>query len=267
MNNNLYLDVAGFNIEMVFHPIDNIHLRESFIEDIKRDYSGFIVKSIRGKVDFTIDFMEAVDVHMIYREKQKTYYYETIRYKKNNHLETFYRVGAAQFTFIFKQILLRILGQKNAFMLHTSAAKIGRYVYLFMAHSGGGKSTTMKFLGHKYQSLADDSVIIKKEGGKYYLYQTPMVEKEWWIKKSSQRYEIGALYFIQKAKTLEEKEFASKKDMMPYLMDQILVTDLEAKAPVKLIMKFAKEFNRFRLLYLPKDRDILLKFFDEKKYG
>jgi hypothetical protein len=264
MTESINLNIAGFNIGINFQPIDNVYMRETFIKAIKNDYAGFVTKN-NDKVDFAINFIEAEDTEMIYREKQKSYYFETLRFKGNNSVETFYRVGPAQFTLIFKQLLLRILERKDAFMLHTSSVRIGKYAYLFMAHSGGGKSTTMKNLSYKYKSIADDSVIIRRENGKYYLYQTPMIEKEWWIKKNSQKYEIGALYFLKKALVYEERPFENKREMLVYLMDQLLISDRDNKKQAKLIMRFAKEFDRFKLLYLGKDREKLIQYFEKKQ--
>lgn len=264
MTESINLNIAGFNIIINFFPIDNIHMRETFIKAVKKDYAGFITKNMRV-ADYAINFIEAEDTEMIYREKQKSYYFETLRFKGKDTVETFYRIGPTQFTSIFKQILLRILERKDAFMLHTSSVKIGRYAYLFMAHSGGGKSTTMKNLNYKYPSIADDSVIIRRENGKYYLYQTPMIEKEWWIKKSSQRHEIGALYFLKKAKVYEEQPFENKREMLAYLMDQLLISDGDNKKQVKLIMRFAKDFDRFKILYLGKDREKLIQYFEKKQ--
>lgn len=267
MSENLYLKVAGLTIKLVFFPIDNIHLRETFVESVKRDFAGFISKKSSPDTALTIEFREGIDVEIIFRKQEKTYYYETIRFEGKNTVVSYYRIGPALFSFVLKQLLLRVLGDHDCFMLHTSSVLIDGKAFLFMANSGGGKSTIMKFLTHKYQSLADDSVIIRRENSRFYLYQTPMVEKEWWIKKTSDRYEIGGLYFINKAKFFEEREIATGSEKLMKLMNQLLVSDLPSKKPVKHLMKFVREFPGIRNLYFAKDREKLLKFFSENKYG
>lgn len=264
MIESVFLEIAGFNFKLNFLPSDNLFLRQTFIMDFNKYFSGFKVEKPKGKIDFTIDLREAVNIEMIYNKRQNTYYSEVVKLKGSNKASTLYRIGFLQFSFLLKQLLLRMIRKKNAFMLHTSSVNIGGRAYLFMAHSGGGKSTTMKFLSKTYSSLGDDSAIIKKEGGKYYYYQTPMVEKEYWIKKGSRRYEIGGLYFINKAKVFEEKDFDSKKDALIKIMDQLLISDQDNRDTVKLLLAFIRNFSQFKLLYFPKDDKNLLQYFSNK---
>lgn len=76
-----------------------------------------------------------------------------------------------------------LLADNKGFILRSSAANFNEKAYLFLGKSGAGKFTIMKLLNGKYSALADDDVIVKKESYNYYLYQSPFLEKEWWIKK------------------------------------------------------------------------------------
>ena len=57
----------------------------------------------------------------------------------------------------------------------------------------------MKLLSKKYQPLADDTVFIRKEFNKYYLYQTPIIEKESWIIKNNNKYLLNKIYLLNKS--------------------------------------------------------------------
>ncbi len=263
MKNSLTLRIAGLNFKLNFFPIESTHLAETFIDSIKKDYSGFIYKEKTFTADFIINIVEP-DLEMIYMSKQKTYYLNFFRSKGKNTYETFYRIGQAQFSSFLMQILLRTLGKKNAFILHSSSVKIGDNANLFMAFSGGGKSTIMKFLSDKYSSLGDDSVIIKKEAGKYYMYQTPAIEKEWWIKKGSARYDLGTLYFINKSESMFEEDLADKDKALFKLMNQLMIVEKGSKEQAKRLMEFIKSYHDIKMLFFPKKRDKVLKYFEAK---
>lgn len=263
MKSSLTLRIAGLNFKLNFLPIESTHLAETFIDSIKRDYSGFIVKESNIAADFIVNIVEP-DLEMIYMSKQKTYYLNFFRSKGKNTFETFYRIGPTQFSSFLMQILLRTLGKKDAFILHSSSVKIGNNANLFMAFSGGGKSTIMKFLNDRYTSLADDSVIIKKEKGKYYMYQTPAIEKEWWIKKGGKRYDLGTLYLINKSESIYEDGPIDKDQAMFRLMNQLMIVEKGSKEQAKRLMEFVKNYHDVRLLYFPKNRDKVLKYFEAK---
>lgn len=268
MIESVILQIAGFNFKVNLHPSDNHFLRQSFVDDVKKYFKGFIKTKADGKTDFTIDMREAQNIEMIYRKKEKTYYAEYMRFKNRTTISALYRMGFLMFSFLLKHILLGVLERKNAFMLHTSSALIGGRAHLFMAHSGGGKSTTMKLVSRRYQSLGDDSAIIRKEGRKYYYYQTPMVEKEWWIGKTSKKYEIGGLYFINKSKTFEVRSLEGQKEVLVKIMDQLLISDQEAnnRNTIKLLLGFIRNYSGFHSLHLAKNDEKLLKYFHDK-YG
>ena len=64
---------------------------------------------------------------------------------------------------------------------------------------GAGKSTVIKLLRFHHPAQADDNVIIKKERiTPYFFYQTPFIEKEWWVNPS--KYQINKIFFLRKAR-------------------------------------------------------------------
>ncbi|MEO0185730.1 MAG: hypothetical protein ABIL20_08045, partial [candidate division WOR-3 bacterium] len=61
-----------------------------------------------------------------------------------------------------------------------------------------GKSTAMTLLSKKFLPVASDTVIIKKEKKEFYVYQTPFLEKDDWVKKDKKKYPLGKIFFLKK---------------------------------------------------------------------
>ena len=101
--------------------------------------------------------------------------------------------------YLFPGILYSmILYKYNAIMLHASAVYDGRRAYVFIAPSGGDKSTISRLaLEQGYKVLNDDRVIVKKEKGKFYIYGNPWHGEI--FKTENSRLRLDGIYFIRKS--------------------------------------------------------------------
>lgn len=77
--------------------------------------------------------------------------------------------------YIFPQVFFSLLmPEKNGLMLHACGVSDGRKGCLFVAPSGGGKSTIAKLaLKQGLTLLNDDRIIIRKENSQFKIYGTP----------------------------------------------------------------------------------------------
>lgn len=151
---------------------------------------------------------------------------------------------------------------KNAFVFHASANLVNNRVYIFIGDSGSGKSTVMRLLNDVYPAVADDSIFVKKEGGKYYFYQTPFFEKEYWIKRSPKQYSIGGLFFLKKACVNKIEAITNAKEIFRNLSRHLIINDTKTKPRKSFFSDFIRNCNRYNYFYFKKSKKRLIKFIE-----
>ncbi|EKE14402.1 MAG: hypothetical protein ACD_12C00523G0001 [uncultured bacterium] len=263
MNNNnpakIYLNIAGFNIQVNLKPTEWEFAFKLKEKEIKKYWKGFITNKPE-KINFTINFIERNYLEVLYKKKEKKQYMSFFEEINSKEINTFYQISIFQFQVILRRVI-SILLAGNGFILHGSASNISGKAYAFTGDNGAGKSTTMKLLNPEYQALADDTIIIKKEKNKYYLYQTPFIEKEWWVKKSGQKLPLEKVYFLKKKKYFKEEMIKNKSLLFEKIIKQFWTENDEfVPKKTKLIYQFTHKFNYFYYLSLAKNKKKLLDF-------
>ncbi|EKE14679.1 MAG: hypothetical protein ACD_12C00344G0001 [uncultured bacterium] len=259
MKDNLTLSIAGFNIQVNLEPTEWKFAKKIKEKEIRKYWKGFIINQPK-KIDFEINFIEKSYLDIIYKKKERKQYMGFFEEKNNEQIDSFYQISIFQFQVILRHIINKLLAGKG-FILHGSASNIRGQAFLFTGVNGAGKSTTMKLLSSKYIALADDTVIIKKENNKYFLYQTPYVEKEWWIKKNSQRHPLGKVFFIKKEKYFKEEIITNKALLFNKIIEQLWTEDDEyTQKKTRLVYRFVYQFNDFYYLLILKNKKKLLNF-------
>lgn len=100
-------------------------------------------------------------------------------------------------TFVYSQIL----AFEQGFLLHAAcAAKEGK-AYLFLAPSGGGKSTVAK-LSKRYSVLGDDIIAVRKINHEFFAFPTPWKQGKFFNPHPSSQVKIQAIFFLEKASSL-----------------------------------------------------------------
>jgi hypothetical protein len=254
---NIYLSIAGFIIELCFYETEVAFVQYTFIRYINRVLKGFIIPSKNVKVDFTIDFVWDTKQEIIEQPKEKKYFITIFQYKGKKKLVSYYSISIYHFSLVLRDVLQKLLAANNGFMLHASAAEVHGSAYIFLGKSGAGKSTSIMLLKDGYRPLADDSVIIKKENGKYFVYQTPFIEKETWFKRGLERIPVGNIFFLHKADYLKISKMRDKNTVFTQLVKQLFTTDTDVAVQTKRVFEFATE-NKFYNLYFMKNEKLLL---------
>lgn len=262
MKNSIFLNIAGFNIQINLKPTEWDFAFKLKEKEIKKYWGGFIIKN-PNRIDFKINFIERSYLEVYYKEKEKKQYLGFFEEKNKNEINTFYQISIFQFQAILRSIIIKLLAG-NGFILHGSASNIKGKAYLFTGKNGAGKSTTMKLLNPEYPALADDTVIIKKENKQYFLYQTPFIEKEWWVKKSSQKLPLEKVYFLKKETYFKEEAINDKILLFEKIIKQFWTDDDGfTNKKTKLIFQFTHSFNKFYYFFLAKNKKKLLNFIDK----
>ncbi|MFA6532844.1 MAG: hypothetical protein WCT22_02485 [Patescibacteria group bacterium] len=260
MEISLILNIAGFNIKINFHHTQWDLLYKLKQKEIKKNLAGFINKGKPEKIDYEIAFLEASYLRFIKKKVTKRYYINLFEEVSNRKIITYYQISFVQFQVILRMII-NILLKNQGFIIHASASNIKGKALLFLGKSGAGKSTTMKFLNHKYQSLADDTVIIKKENSNYFFYQTPFIEKEAWVKKTNKRYGLGSIFFIKKAKFFKKEKISDKNKILNLLIKQLWTNDEnDIKNKTAALFKYLYQSGNFFYLYLKKNSKQMINY-------
>jgi len=261
----IYLNIAGFNIQINLQPTEWDFAKKLKEKEIKKYWAGFIISQPK-KINYKINFVEKRYIDIIYKKKKKRQYMSFFEEKNKKAINTFYRVSIFQFQTILRHIINKLLAG-HGFILHGSASNINGRAFLFTGRNGAGKSTIMKLLKDKFPPLADDTIFIKKEDGKYYLYQTPFIEKEWWVKKNSQKLELRKVYFLKKERFFKEELIKNKSFLFEKIAKQSWVEeDKFVNKKTKLIYQFAHSFNKFYYLSFTKNKKRLFNFIDKIKH-
>jgi hypothetical protein len=262
MTENIFLRVAGFSIKINFiDPGDYSFSKKKLKGDVSKYLKGFIHG--QGKInDFKIEIKQKIDNDVIYKKKDKSFYFKIFDLKKGQ-INCNYEISFSQMSFIIRHVILQLLSKNNGFLMHGSAVAIKDKAYIFTGPSGAGKSTIMKMLNAKYPALADDSIIIKKERGQYYFYQTPIIEKESWVKKQSKKYPLGGIFFLNKSKSFKIDKISDKKKIVTRLISQLFVNQDETAKQVNSLVDFIKKFDRFNMISFSKNQKKLFELFSK----
>lgn len=261
----IFLKIAGFNVLIIFvGSEDNQFFKDELINKVEKYLKGFIVQAKEIKEDFTIEIKQEENNKIIYKQKDKSFYFQIFKIQKKA-VYCSYEISLSQLIFIIRYIILQLLSSNSGFLMHGSSVVIDGKAYVFTGPPGAGKSTIMKMLSSRYPVIADDSVIIKKKNGEYSLYQTPMIEKETWVVKKSNKYLLGGIFFLNQSKEIKIEKMINKKETIEKLVSQLFVNQDQVRKQIGKIMNFVKKFDQFGTMYFSKDQKKLLRYFSNNK--
>lgn len=257
-SDSLYLKIAGFTIAVYFKKGKEKHYIDKIYRQIKHSFENFLETDPK-KIDFTIEIIDS-HVHVFSFLSKKSYDFILIlRHFKNNRFVTFSHISLPQFETIILKVLSMLL-LKKGFFLHGSAVAHDNEVFIFTGKSGAGKSTIMRLLSKKFFPIADDSLIIKKEGDDYFAYQTPFTEKAKWIKRGKERYRIKRIFFLKKAKFIKTKEIRNTQLIIRKIFKQFFTERKYLMEQSKLLFDFINHNVKFYYFYFNKTEDTVIYF-------
>lgn len=263
MNNNITLSVAGVGIKINFTESEDTYGREYFQKKILARFGGFIPKKYI-RPEYAINITDALEIEAIHKKGKKSLYFLTIQYEGKNTIRTFYHISMREFSMILRNLVQSVIIRKGSgFLLHASAVAIGGKAVIFTGNSGAGKTTIMTLLSSVYKPLADDSIIIKREKGRYYAYQTPLLAKDYWMRKDYEKYPVSDIYFLKKSKTFSTEKLDDKSVLATDMLGQLLAGNQGKKEEYSGIMRFVKTFDRFGILGFDKNKQKLISFFED----
>ncbi len=257
--------MAGFVIKLTFYEPRSNRQINTFPRMIARLLTGFVfLNSKRVTADFHIKFIDHYKAHTLMDKKSLITYINFYHQKTNHTIYTFYHISLRQFQMILNKVMETLLKKKDGFILHASSNIVRDKAFIFTGKSGAGKSTVIKLLKDKFEAFGDDSVIIVREKKEYYAYQTTYIEKESWVKKQSQRYKIGKVYFLKKANEFNIRRCIDKKLVAKKLLEQLKHESVvSTETGAKPLMNFVFNFDNFYILGFKKEKSGLIKMIND----
>src|SRR3989338_7875758 len=106
----IYLSIAGFNIKVVFEPLQITFYRKRLIRDINSVYKGFLLRQQPQTTDFVIHFDEPHH-HFLTRkiEGKKFYFSYLFHLSDENNFRFTYDISLHQFSHLISNIIQKKL--------------------------------------------------------------------------------------------------------------------------------------------------------------
>jgi hypothetical protein len=259
----LFVEIASFILKIEFNFfinneafVDDLHQRKIFIKDIKKYLKNFIVTP-KEKIDFTI-VVESAHPLFIKNPHTKSLTIPLFKRISEKKIKTFFYLNIYQFQVILRDIIFNLTIKNNGCVIHGSAVHVKGKAYLFLGKSTAGKSTIVRLLKDAYTPIADDLVFIRQVQKKYLVFQTPFLEKQWWIKKENKSYEFSHAFFIRKGKETFIEKIPTIAYVINLFLDQVLIVKENKKNIIKFCSFLVKSGIQFYFLTFKKNRKDLV---------
>mgnify|MGYP005842429601 CR=1 FL=1 len=245
-------------------PKFTVFLRDKLQREIMMLFRDFVSIEKPKKIDFTIEFRESNILSVIPGIQSKFHFISLYEQKSPTRLRTYYSISTSQFHYIITEILSMLI-KDTGFFQHASSIVHNGKAYLFLGKSGAGKTTISTLLRKKFHRFADDLVLVRKIGDVYHCFQNPLWERNWWLSKHTESYELGKVFFLRKSKQCSVSGLKNNKQVLELLLGDFTYDGVQVKDKMEIFLKFVSEFNHFYYLDFPKDEKKVVSFFENKK--
>ena len=247
----IFLNVAGKVIKFYFEPSEQGIIRNTLLSNIKKVWglSGFISKKPKRK-DFQIRFSS--DPPEILVRGDKYYYLDYKKMLAKRRVDTSYYLSLASLQLLLKDVISYIF-EKEGFFLHGSSV-IGKdkILRVFLAPTGGGKTTAASLLPSDFVKFSDDIILVLKVGRDWKFFSPPFIEKKHFPERKEAN--KAEFYFLKKSKD-EGKILLDHPDiLLKKLISQIWLRSAISERMLKLISQFTKEHNFYQLSFSLKSK-------------
>lgn len=244
VDNYFYFNIANLVIALNFENTEPASVGDNFRVKLLNLYKGFIISKPK-RIDYYIFFKQIFELDVLIKKKEKSHYINFFKQFNKKRIETYYHLSDDQFKIVLRTVIQILLSDNKGVIMHASAVLINGKACVFMAKSGGGKSTIMKILSKKYQPLADDSIILRIKNKKIIFFQSPFIEKNYWFAKSSQKLELGKIFFLSKASNHSVERIIDREIIVRPFLEQAFTEAEDANIQLKLVLELASKFDQF----------------------
>lgn len=239
--NQFHIQIADFKIRLTFGKSTKSYLKKSILNKIKE----FIVAGNIKNVDIEIIFWEKNNPEYVIIRKKL--YIKICEKVGNYKILVSNDIKISQFQIVLRTAIDTVVRRKHAYIVHCSSVIINKKASLFIGKSHKGKSTIVKMLANNFIPYTDDIGIMKKVDKKYFLYQTPIQEKNNFTKKI-EGYEIEKIILLDNfSKFLLEPVNIFNNSTMSVLSQQLFM-NVNRKDLVRLILEMDGHIYRMNFL-------------------
>lgn len=263
----IYLNIAGFNIKLNFSSAEGSFFRNKLRQEITNLYVNFLSTQIPKKTDFIINIKEKKINEIVSKKinekiKYFQYFYEL---RGEQEIYTSYQISIPQFQQLVRISLQKILSKKQGVILHSSGIIMKDKILLFVGKPGSGKSTIMTLLSKRFKAFSDDSIIVKKESKKFFVYNTPFIETNSWIDKINEKYEIKGLFMLKKADDYRIDQIHDTHYIISRMIKQVWTEQEYLSQQIPIILELIANIKIFKL-YFGTNQKQLEKLFSEYEF-
>ena len=238
-----FLSQAGFSVRVVFKPTEFGYAQKVLISSFQKAWAGFLSRRSK-KVDFTVVVSsDAGDKEILVRGGRRYYYLTYTRDFAHGKIDTYYTVNLRGLDLLFREIFAFLI-RKDGFLLHASSVVDRKgALSVFMARSGGGKTTTASlYKGGGYYKFGDDIILVRKMSGRWKFFSPPFIEKNEIPRKNQAS--RAKFYVVKKSLKPNLALIKEKKVLLPFLLGQIWLNRGTLEKPVlKTALLFLMENN------------------------
>lgn len=250
MEDEIVINIAGFLLKLKLHESKGINVRNMFIHQVKNTFKPFIMAPSSVKADIVLNVVEREKIMDKASVAKKGQMSAVLFRRKRGGNEIYYDLSTQQFQEVVRRLIFKGIYFKKGLILHCSSVIHQGRANLFIAPSGGGKTTILNLLRPHCQAFADDAVLVKKEADGYYCYQIPFADQHTIVEGGIKKIKLGTIYFIHKASVNQLIKVGKVE-----AANRLLSRSVREKRMVKNALAFALEFDGFFDLYFSRQRD------------
>ncbi|MEK4877982.1 MULTISPECIES: hypothetical protein [Paenibacillus] len=215
--------LGPYRIKVVFH-----RYTEEIYQKALNWYSHVLENSTQGKDDFSIDHTCYIE-EWTFNNWSQNQQEDSIEWRSKDNVQfiskegididvtwennkTVSRVKVNQNTnIVFNGIpenyfwdaiqrfaVMPFITNRRSLFIHCAAIIVENKAHVFLGENGAGKTTLVNIaLKSKYEAITDDTALLIKEEGKYYISATPYLSKSGFIGRNG-NFEVDKLYLLEK---------------------------------------------------------------------
>lgn len=147
---------------------------------------------------------------------------------KNKKTYMYYHINETEFNLLLLKSVQKLLPKRNAVLFHASSIIHNNFGIMFIAPTGGGKSTIIQLLQKLGSKYTDDISIIKKTNNSFELYQSPFSEKNPILKRNNS-YPLKLICILHKSKKCNLRTYSFTESLKKVAANALIVPSTDKR--------------------------------------
>src|SRR3989344_641015 len=244
-----YLRIADFVIKINFFKNKEFPNSIDFFKQKMYLLQPYLLLSSQ-KYDFELTLIYRNNFDTLIDKKRKKHLIGFYEEKTSNHFISYYHISSEQLLIIVRDIIQKLLQRDKGIFVHGSAAigKLNDKGVIFLGQSGAGKSTIINLIKSEYIAIADDIFIIKEIAGKYYIYQTPFIQKNKSGNQQNERILLSSIFILKKGKEEKKVLIHDVAKIFSFISNQSFTDLVDNVEQIKFILKLSVKVKKVYIL-------------------